>query len=84
VQAVLYGEHVIDNQGDELMVRVDEVRAALARARRTQASAYTALKWSHVKWQRRMNNPDTWTIGELKQVAAELGIPVRQLLALGA
>ena len=58
-----------------------DLRAEIARAGRTQSSVYRALGWTDKRWKRRMDNPDTWTIGELRQVAGQLGIPVRQLLA---
>ena len=59
----------------------DDLRAEIARRGRSQASVYRAIGWSDGKWKRRLDNPDTWTLGELRQVAQELGIPVRQLLA---
>ena len=57
-----------------------EIRAQLGRTGRTQRHLYTALGWSHPKWRRRMDRPETWTLGEISAVARELGVPVRQLL----
>jgi hypothetical protein len=57
------------------------VRAEIARARTSQRQVQVSLAMSGTRWKRRMSHPDTWTIGELCAVAAELGIPVRQLLA---
>ena len=66
------------------MVSIDEIRIAILRAQRDEQDVYRALGWSWPKWRRRMNDSDLFTIGELRDLARELGIPVRQLLATGA
>ena len=63
------------------MVNVEQIRIGMLRKHLDEQDVYRALGWSWPKWRRRMDNSDHFTIGELKQVARELGIPVRQLLA---
>lgn len=55
------------------------VRAEVARARRTQQDVARAAGMSRGRWYARMRSPEDWTVDELRKVAAVLGVPLSAL-----
>lgn len=56
------------------------VRAEVARAGRTTTSVILAMQhMNRPKWMRRMAKPELWSVVELQQIAAVLGIPLERL-----
>jgi hypothetical protein len=57
----------------------DNVRAEAARKRRSGADVARAIDMPRATWQRRMDDPDLWTVVELRAVARELDVPLSTL-----
>lgn len=51
------------------------IRAEVARQRTTGTKVAHAADISRTTWQRRMDDPDGWRVGELTRVAEVLGLP---------
>jgi transcriptional regulator with XRE-family HTH domain len=58
-----------------------EVRAEMARQRRSQTDLAGALNWTQVFLSRRLTGTVAFTTDEIEAVAGELGIPLSQLVA---
>lgn len=58
----------------------ENIRVELARGRLSARHMQRALKISRTRWERRMRDPQGWTLGELCAVAGELRISVDHLL----
>lgn len=58
----------------------DEVRAQMARRRRSQSSVSTETGISERTLARRLSGASSFTIDELVSIADSLGCPVRQLI----
>jgi len=59
----------------------EAIRIEMARARMTGTKTAQRAGIAYSTWRRRMDNPKTWRIGELRKVAAALDIPLSRLTA---
>ena len=50
------------------------IRAEIEHAGKTQAAVAWAIDMPPTTWRRRMDNPETWRVGELDAIADVLGI----------
>lgn len=64
----------------ERIAVADEVRGGMARARVTQTQLAAALGLSQPAISRRLQGKVDFTVSELRDVAAMLGVPISQLL----
>ena len=60
---------------EETRVISTNIRELLRERSMPQASAAVAIGMPQRTWNRKMSNPQTWTIGELDRLAAELRVP---------
>lgn len=61
-----------------------EIRAELGRQNRSQASLAAALGWGGAYFSRRMTSAVAFTVAELDMIAAELGVPIADLMSVSA
>ena len=57
------------------------IRVVLVERGATAVSVQKATGITEGTWYSRMRKPDSWRLGELRLVAAELGVPVAALVA---
>lgn len=58
-----------------------EVRAEMARQRRTQGDIAAALGWSQQFLSRRLTGDQPFALDEIEALASELGVPITQFSA---
>jgi transcriptional regulator with XRE-family HTH domain len=61
-----------------------EVRAVMARQRRSQTDLASALGWSQPFLSRRLTGETAFNTDEIEQLAEILGVPISQLVMTGA
>jgi transcriptional regulator with XRE-family HTH domain len=61
-----------------------EVRAELARKNRSQGDLCAALGWSEAYLSRRLTGAVSFRIDELERIAAELGVPLKQIAKIAS